>query len=171
MKKVNYLIVLLFSLMFLNTSCEKEEIGTPDVPVDTTTVAHGITAADLVGDWNFVSLDFNGDIITECNQSLCYDAQNPNGGYLYITLNLNITNDIITTFSDCTYSGDPSKNLKKECDFTVANNTITLSLVGIVQMKFEIINANVFNGAELKLKLTEGINSKYPVGGTYTLRK
>ncbi len=51
MKKVIYLISILFALTLLTTSCEKEDPVIPE--------PDGITINDLLGDWNFVSLNWN----------------------------------------------------------------------------------------------------------------
>ncbi len=63
MKKLAYLMTIIFAFMLVSTSCSKKN--------DDDDLLNGITVNDLVGDWHFQSLEFNdkvyevGDDFTE----------------------------------------------------------------------------------------------------------
>lgn len=54
MKKVTYLIVLMFSMVLMSTSCSKPENDTP-------------LPTDLLGTWKFQSLFYNSNTTTTCD--------------------------------------------------------------------------------------------------------
>jgi len=63
MKKIKF-ISFLFLTLFMCMCCDPDPV-TPDYPVDIT------TEADLVGYWEFVSLDVPGEgVLTDCNADL-----------------------------------------------------------------------------------------------------
>ena len=55
MKKVTYLLLLMFATVLLTTSCEEDELITPI-----------ITLEEFVGYWNFISCDYNEEDYSAC---------------------------------------------------------------------------------------------------------
>jgi hypothetical protein len=116
-----------------------------------------ITANDLVGNWMFVSLEFNGNTTTDCDSAL-------NKEYDLVTLSFkNVSTTSMTLYSSCTDLG----NLWEQTyGYTIYNNSISLAS-GVV---FDIEDAST--NTTLKLKLTNpGLANNYPVGGVYTMNK
>ncbi len=149
MKKVTYLMTILFAVVLMSTSCEKENV-TPD---------NGITVEDLVGDWYFQSLEFNGSVTYGCDADL-------NLNYDLITMDLkNVTTTKMTLFTDCVDAGQPDWEVTY--DYTLIDNILEFNHTSL---KFEIVNADTFDGTILKLKLYyNSATSDLPKGGIYTL--
>jgi hypothetical protein len=156
MKNFTLLFALLISMVLLSSSCEKEEMVTPD-PVD-----NGITASDLVGQWNFKSLEIDGQTYLKGNAcSIDY-------GLAELNLNFISTTNVKPT-NNCDIEW------KFEYGYTIKENVLTINTIDI---EFTVLNPNTFNvvtipaGTELKLKLTDrGTNLNLPLNGTYTLIK
>ena len=158
----------MFSLVLMTTSCKKEDL-TPD--------PQNITKADLVGNWDFVSLKFdvdNNGIIdddetyTDCNQDLL-DAY----PYDYVTLSfLNIimieNEGTLDIHTDCVNSNnDPIDD--SSYTFTFSNNIINCENGAWI---FEIQNIETFfttNPKILVLKVTHG--GSFAPNSIYTLEK
>lgn len=129
MKKVTYFLVFAIS-MFVFTSCEDEPVNpTPDPTT--------ITIDQLVGDWNFESVEIDGITYTECSE---------------VTIGLQSFLNVVKT-------GDNSGSLTEEfkCDgatfdweFTLVNNEINLGDGNGYQG--QIVNAETFDGTVLKIK-------------------
>jgi hypothetical protein len=147
MKKVAYLSILMLSLVLISTSCCKDD--DPIVP-DT------LTAQDLVGDWNFVSLAYGNNVYdTDEELSVLNDTKN------YVTINLldvNASSMTLRLYDE--YGVDLSG-----MSFTLTDNILSLDGGALT---FEIVNFSTFDGVTLKLKLLTN-NSQVPYGGTYTL--
>lgn len=153
MRKAVYLLAIMFSLVLVSTSCEKGDEATPEEEVPT-----GIQPSDIVGNWGFVSLEFNGEVYTYCDTEL-------NRDYGLVTLNLSFTTSIMNVTSNCVDNGVP---INKTYNYIIDNNVI-IQEYGI---KFQIVNATTFNGTILKLKLIDqGASTTLPLNGTYTLEK
>lgn len=146
-------MMLLAAMTLMSFSCsEKEEIDDPILP-------EGITAEELKGDWNFVSLEFNGETYTDCDPVL-------NANYGYVTLNFwNVTSTQMKLHTDCTDNGVIDNRVYL---FTVSNNMIDCEEGS---RKFQILNVSTFNGTELKIKFISGSANGFPIGGIYTLEK
>jgi len=146
MKKVICLAVIVCGILTcLNQGCSD----------DTDTGA--ITASDLVGNWMFVSLEFNGTTTTDCDSAL-------NKDYDLVTLSLkNVSTTSMTLYTSCT---DEGTLWEQTFGYTISNNSISLSN-GVV---FHIEDTST--KTTLKLKLSDpGLAKTYPEGGIYTLNK
>jgi hypothetical protein len=64
MKKVTYLLLLMFAVMLISISCEEDETLSKD---DEISVDYIITPAELIGTWNSVSYEYQGEIYYDCN--------------------------------------------------------------------------------------------------------
>lgn len=63
MKKLTYLFLVLFTVAFFSTSCEKEkDIESPE--------PNGITSDQLLGTWDFLSFEKNDNIYNGCSDEL-----------------------------------------------------------------------------------------------------
>jgi len=156
MKKFTLLFALLVSMVLLSSSCEKEEMVTP--------TETGITAEQLKGQWNFVSLEIDGHKYTTEPAPTSDELQVCSSGYDMAALNLNFTS--ITNVN-------PTNNCELgwsfNFEYTLSNNILDIL---VRDNKFEIINAATFNGTVLKLKLIDqGTDTTLPLNGTYTLTK
>ncbi|MDA3780646.1 MAG: hypothetical protein PF487_10575 [Bacteroidales bacterium] len=58
MKKLTYLLLVMFATVLMNTSCEKDETVTPEIPI--------ITLEEFAGYWNFVQCEYNSVIYSSC---------------------------------------------------------------------------------------------------------
>ena len=149
MKKVTYLMILMFSLVLMTTSCCKDDDDIPNV----------ITTNDLVGDWNFQSLTFNGTVYDTEAELFELDKT-----YNYIQLSfLDVTTTIIglrdLRGATSTY----------EQNYVLSNNTINFDNGFLV---FHIDNWETFDGTFLELKLTSSIYpSVTPIDGVYIMTR
>ena len=149
MKKLTYLFVLMFSLVLISTSCEKDSV-VPD---------EGITLDELVGNWNFESLEFGGEVYTTCDVDL-------NKIYNLVTFNMeNVTTTSITLKTYCV--DDDELPWQMTYSYTLEDNV--LDLEGSVV--FDILNADEFDGSTLELKLVNSTVGNIPITGVYTLTK
>lgn len=149
MKKVIYLSFLFVSLVIVTTSCEKED------PIDD----EKITVNDLVGDWNFQSLTFNGvvyDTETELNEL------DENYSYVEISL-VNVSTTVLGLLD---HRGSPNPY---DDTYSLSNNTINFSNGKFI---FDIDNWETFDGTVLKLKLkSSNVTTTAPIGGLYTMTR
>lgn len=149
MKKVIYLSFLFVSLVIVTTSCEKED------PIDD----EKITVNDLVGDWNFQSLTFNG-VVYDTETEL--DELDENYSYVEISL-VNVTTTVLGLLD---HRGSPNPY---DDTYSLSNNTINFSNGKFI---FDIDNWETFDGTVLKLKLkSSNVTTTAPIGGLYTMKK
>ena len=149
----------MLSMVTMFTSCEKDGGDDPIVPT--------ITEADLVGNWNFVSLSLNGSSFT----SVELDEMNKTMNYVKLSLlDVKATSNygpILTIYDIYEDAGgfEPFKvednKIKCSCVFTVINATDVLNGTNTVGDK-EIL--------KLKLESASGV-SNAPIGYVYTLEK
>lgn len=78
---MNFLTVMVLSLMILTVSCTKKDNPAPQ-PV----VTPIISLADLSGQWNFQNYQLNGKNYTTCDSI----SQNNLGGYTMVNLTVNL---------------------------------------------------------------------------------
>ncbi len=126
MKKSIYLFIAVLAIVSVFTSCEKDEPVTPEQP-------KGVTIDKLVGDWNFVSVEVDGNTYTNCGEI----------DYAFNSY-LNVKADgSFTRYNECSGQG-------VEFTMTVVDNKIIVDEgnAGV----YEIVNAETFDGTLLKLK-------------------
>ena len=152
MKKVAYLTMMFVALTLMSFSCSKDD-DDPIVP--------DFTAQDLLGNWNFVSLDFNGTVYDTPDE---LTALNVN--YDLVALNFNFTASEVTYSTTYVDAGDENPFIRTY-DYTFSNNIINCD----DQLKFQVVNASTFNNTVLKLKLTYCSQSGTVLNGTYTLER
>jgi hypothetical protein len=149
MKKLTYLFVLMFSLVLMSTSCCKEDDEiVPDV----------LTTQALVGNWDFVSLDYNGtvyDTDAELNQL--------NATLDLVALDFSFTTTSVTYTTTYVDAGDENP-FSRTYSYTLSGTLINCD----DQIKFEVVS---FSNTQLKLKLKYCIQSGVPLDGVYTLTK
>ena len=151
MKNLTYLFSILFAVTLLSTSCEKDNTVVPE--------PEGITVQDLVGDWNFVSVEYNGTVYTECAPEL-------SDLFALVDLNLlNVTETTLAVYTTCGINGGTG-DLSNE-NYTFTNNTIDYFTGAIV---LEIQNVDTFDGSVLVLKLIDAsAPTVMPIGAIFTL--
>lgn len=149
MKQINYLLLATI-LFFSNCSNDLEEIV-------------NITEADLVGNWEFVSLEFEGKTYTDCDNNDLKGKYNLlNLSFLNVTLKSELYEEpTLTYFSNC------GNLISSERRFNIKDNYIYL--YNETNLKFLILNSQSFNGKLLKIKLITNSKS-IPADGIYTLR-
>lgn len=62
MKKLTYLLLVMFAVVLMTTSCEEESV-TPDEPTEDPI----ITLEEFEGLWNFVQAEYDGKTYTSCS--------------------------------------------------------------------------------------------------------
>ena len=145
----------MFSLTLMSTSCEKDELIVPE--------PDEITVTDLLGDWNFESLEFFNPygVLIKSYTGGCTAELDANYNYGAISI-LNVTDSELRLLDIC--SGGNGYGDR----YSLINKTINFSDGKFI---FEITNANTFNGTVLKLKLkSSNIAIDAPIDGIYTLR-
>jgi hypothetical protein len=146
MKKILYATVSAIFALFTMSSC-----------IDDSLDPTFLIPEDIAGDWYFKSLEFNGSVYTDCNADL-------NESYNTTTINfsnVNTVNQTMDVFFNC-----PDDNPQSALDFSMDDNIIDL-----YYWKFEILNAETFNGTTLELKMIYSKNGDAPINGIYTLNK
>ena len=163
-------------LVFVNLSCEKEDVITPV----------GLQDKDIVGDWDFYSLDwnevnvdFNWSTINGVDETLITYGCIPNLKWRYLLTKIYFKNvkivdgkGKIELYTDCIEETDEYSWVM---NYQISNNTIILGdylgdAFDAINIKFLILNTDTFNGTELILKIVNG-DSNIPNNGVYTLRK
>jgi hypothetical protein len=151
-------LVLLFGLflMLIVSSCEESVVPTPEDEDNNTETENKIKPQDLVGDWDFVSLQFEGITYTGCDPYLTDD-------YWYVTLSFyDVTESEMRLYDGCedgsnTYEYDINENM-----IICEDNT----------REFQIMNYDSFEGDTLELKFVEPSDyNVLPIGGIYTMAK
>lgn len=156
MKQINYLLLATI-LFFSNCSNDNgvDEMLSEEIV--------NITEADLVGDWLFESLEFEGKIYTKCDDELRKKYNLTNLSFFNVTLESELYGvPSLIYFSNC------GNLISSERRFNIEDNYIYL--YNETKYKFLILNSQSFNGKLLKIKLITNSKS-IPAGGIYTLKK
>ena len=155
MKKVTYLSTILIVLILMSFGCDKDETNVSE-PKE-------ITVDDLLGDWNFYSLEIDGKTTYDCDAALnqIYD------GTTMSILNVrNTPYNIISLYNDCMDAGEISPS-QLNYEFRLINNEIDCA----GDVKFDIVNVDSFDGTVLVVKMTYAKDTALPIGGTFTLKR
>ena len=160
MKKVAYLMTILFTVALMSTSCCKDDDPTPDV----------ITTSQLEGDWYFQSLNYNGTLYDTESELLTLTRPVSEGGlnkaYGSIDFFDVSASSMKMTFHSL-YNAGGEVNLLNT-PFTYSNNIIIVDEV--LEYEIQDVQGFISNPTILKIKLTEG-GTNNPIGGVYTLTK
>jgi len=147
MKKLNLLLAVLVAMLMFSSCEEDDSVEPKDEPK--------ITTEDLVGDWGFQSLYYEGDMYYECNDFYGY----PISEYTHGILN----------FYEMTESRIIDYQMVCEDNYGNPMYSLEDSVITISQnLEFEIIKCNE---SLLKLKLIDAGKDKTFIGGIYTLEK
>ena len=156
MKQINYLLLATI-LFFSNCSNDNgvDEMLSEEIVK--------ITEANLVGNWEFVSLEFEGKTYTDCDNNDLKGKYNLlNLSFLNVTLKSELYGvPSLIYFSNC---GNITSSERK---FNIEDNYIYL--YNQDKLKYLILNSQSFNGKLLKIKLITNSKS-IPADGIYTLR-
>jgi len=157
MKSNIYYAILIFSLVLLTTSCEKE-----DPTLD------GITVNDLVGDWNFQSLTFDaGDGVEVYNT----ETELAELDLTYDFIQISLVGVTTTEMGILNHRASPNPY---DDTYTLSNNTINF---GNGRFIFYIENWETFDKTVLNVKLKSSIyhdpsaGDNMPINGVYTLTR
>ena len=162
MKKLNLFLVLVLGLVLtVFTSCEKDD---PIIPEKEPVEENVVEPSDLVGDWGFTSLEFEGETYYGCDPYLNQD-------YLLVTFEfLDVTETTLKTYSNCYNgveswkSGDLKYNIENE-------NLLIKDYHGDLITEFKILNFKEFDGKTLKLEFIWNNGTNVYVNGIYLLTK
>lgn len=158
MKKLARLILVSLIFTFVTTACKEDDENNID-PIEN----NGITEADLVGNWDFVSLEFEGKTYTDCDDQLRKKYGLTNLSFFNVTLESELYGvPSLIYFSNC------GNLISSERRFNIEDNYIYL--YNETNLKFLILNSQSFNGELLKIKLITNSKS-IPSGGIYTLQR
>lgn len=152
MKKVTYLLTIMFAVVLMSTSCCKDDPIVPDGP---------LTEADLQGVWvsESYSLDGTTYVFDACGSL-------PNGAYMLITLNIGASN---TTMTD---NCPPDSPISFDDDMWLENNATKLTFGDNIWIKFDVISYDRTEPEILTLLLTDTSHGlEMPLDGTYVLHK
>jgi len=142
-------MTMILALALFSTSCSKED--NDDLK--------SITVNDLVGDWNFESLTFNGAVYDTETE---LDELDENYSYVEISL-VNVTTTVLGLLD---HRGSPNPY---DDTYSLSNNTINFSNGKFI---FDIDNWETFDGTVLKLKLkSSNVTTTAPIGGLYTMTR
>ena len=152
MKNLTKISVLLLAIVFMNCSCEKNDPVVPDE----------ITVNQLVGNWDFQSLEFDGDVYNTPEE-----LSNLNVNYDFIQIDLVFTTINVTissTYLDKDVNG--TGNWSGTYPYTLNGNII---FIDTGYLEFEIMNTeSLLNNEDvLELRLNDG-NNDMPKTGVYT---
>ena len=158
MKKVTYLLLLMFATVLLTTSCEKDESITPEEKL-------AITTEDLVGDWDFYSFTYQGRTVYDCDAEF-------NRDWNWVTMNLeNVTTSHLKIYTDCMDADDNMNSYEITLEYSIEKENGKFILYMEGGRKFEILNVDSFDGTELKLKLIYSTSLSLCVGAEYVFNK
>ena len=142
-------MTMILALALFSTSCSKED--NDDL--------NGINVNDLIGDWNFESLTFNGAVYDTETE---LDELDENYSYVEISL-VNVTTTVLGLLD---HRGSPNPY---DDTYSLSNNTINFSNGKFI---FDIDNWETFDGTVLKLKLkSSNVTTTAPIGGLYTMTR
>ena len=162
MKKLNLFLVLVLGLVLtVFTSCEKDD---PIIPEKEPVEENVVEPSDLVGDWGFTSLEFEGETYYGCDPYLNQD-------YLLVTFEfLDVTETTLKMYSNCHDGEGPWKS--GDFNYLIENeNLLIKNYHGDLTTEFKILNFREFDGKTLKLEFTWDIGSNVPINGIYVLTK
>jgi len=152
MKKVIYLLILMFEVSATFTSCKKDVIE----PVEPE-----ITAANFIGNWATISYEYDGNVFETCNDFT------PNYTNLEACLlDINIVSETDITVTDRCGGWDSHSS-----QLYYKNNQLIIQGPLVATLTFDILE---FEGNSLKLKLVEenfGNSGLIPIGGIYNMTK
>lgn len=160
MKKVTYLLTIIFAVALMSTSCCKDDPVVPSGPM---------TLSELEGEW--ISTQYEYDNVTYFN---CADLENVatahpdvvDGEVMLITVNFS-TND--TYLSDKCGDYDESTIV---LEYDMVNAKIVLKKSGIFLYKFNVLSYDRDAPETLVLQLTDkNVTLDIPDDGIYTLQK
>src|SRR5690554_6373072 len=141
MKKLARLILVSLIFTFVTTACKEDDENNID-PIEN----NGITEADLVGNWDFVSLEFEGKTYTDCDDQLRKKYSLTNLSFFDVTLKSELYGvPTLIYFSNC------GNTTSSERRFNIEDNYIYL--YNEDKLKYLILNSQTFNGTTLKIKL------------------
>jgi len=148
MKKINLLLAVLVAILVMFSSCEEDDSVEPkDEPK--------ITTEDLVGDWGFVSLKYDGMKLDNCDELTHIYSDYSHGILNFYEMTEEYIDDYQIVCSN-TYSWSY---------YSLEDSVITIGQ----NLEFKIIKCNE---SILKLELIDGFsNRELFIGGIYTLEK
>lgn len=148
MKKVIYLIAMIFAFVFISTSCSKKNDDD---------ILSGITVDELIGDWYFQSLEFNGKVYEvggDFTDLIDYDFFRVS--FLKVT----------PTRMDLFNRGNNMPSTWGGISYKLSRNTISIQ----DWFEFHVENWETFDGSVLIVKLLKSNEFKNtPVGGIFTM--
>jgi len=151
MKKINLLLAVLVAILVMFSSCEEDDSVEPK---DEQTEAK-ITTEDLVGDWGFVSLKYDGMKLDNCDELTHIYSDYSHGILNFYEMTEEYIDDYQIVCSN-TYSWSY---------YSLEDSVITIGQ----NLEFKIIKCNE---SILKLELIDGFsNRELFIGGIYTLEK
>ena len=160
MKKVTYLMTILFAVALMSTSCCKDD------PVAEPT---GITVSDLDGVWTFQSLNYNS---TDYDLG-SFELADLNDDHDYIQFDLNFVSETeVNLYMD--YTGTDVTDANWDY-FTTNGEYLSFKLdadvilIPHLNLELEITNVESFDGTILELEMLSCINSTAPINGVFTL--
>ena len=158
MKKVTYLMTILFAVALMSTSCCKDD------PVPEPTGA--ITLSELEDVWNSTQYDYDVSYITCSDFTSTTNPDVEDGDLMLITLDM--TTSDWTLDSKCT----SLETYGDGYDYDRDNGKLVLKASGLYSYKFDVVSYDRVTET-LVLKLTdENIGGVYPPdNGIYTLQK
>lgn len=166
MKKVTYLLLLMFATVLLTTSCEEDELITPE---ETSTSI--ITLDEFAGYWNFVQCEYNNVVYTTCEDVENDPNVNLSMGTFVVNLNIELVPEIydvdfnshVDWINKC--AGATNNNL--ECTLNEKQNVFYLGN----DMLFEILEYDKTTKT-LRTKLIEPLGLDYSLDNAiYTWEK
>lgn len=151
MKKINYLLLVMFAIVLMSTSCEEEE-------TKSLINENQVTEQMLFGSWYWRSLELNDNIYVTCDDYLIeiYD---------WTSLDLRFSEDRVYMNTKCDYIQDEREVI--DAIFEIEDNILKINEKAYV---FEILSTpqEIKNGT-LILKWIDGYAPRLPIGGIYTL--
>lgn len=163
MKKVTYLLLVMFATVLLTTSCEKDETVTPEIPI--------ITLEEFAGYWSFVSCEYNGTIYYNCDDVENDPDVDLSMGTFVVDLDIELvpSNDIVdfNAYLDWINICADGTNYNKECTLNEKQNEFNSGGTSI----FKILEYNK-STKTLKVKLIDPLDLDYVLGNAiYTWQK
>lgn len=150
MKKVNYLLTVLFAVALMSTSCEKDDPVVPD-----------LTVSDLIGHWTTLTFEYDGNTYSDCaelDNSGIAEVEDAKWALLDIIIESATDFEIVDNCGADTYGNE----------IIINGNEVTFKNMGVL-FRFMVLNYET-NVLELEL-LYENVENVGLVGGKYYLTK